>query len=97
MIILKEKTQKAEHFKQAYKHAINNGNGNTLRAIYKSYSYAKERAFNDCLTLKSDLNGRDAVITGFNCDKFNYAFLIDENGATYLIYITAQNVYKIKY
>lgn len=67
---------------------------NSIRDIYGNYSYAKEKAFNDCYSMYAeDAGSRDFRCTGHNSFSFSVAW-IDGNGN--LRYETSGGSYIIK-
>lgn len=92
---LKNTTQQAKNFIRRYLWALENAPKDNIFKMYNKPSQAKIKAFNDCISFKAQLEGYNGIITGGNCDKFNYAFKYKENGTEYLVYITPQNDYKI--
>ena len=66
----------------------------SLRDVYGHYSYAKERAFNDCYSMYLDDSGaRDFRCTGHSSFAFSVAW-IDSNGN--LRYETSKGSYIVK-
>lgn len=60
----------------------------TLSDCYAKCSEAKEAAFDYCLQLFRDYNGRDLKITGYNTTTFSVAFYGEYNGRQAFFYIT---------
>ena len=67
---------------------------NSIRDIYGNYSYAKEKAFNNCYSMfAEDAGSHDFRCTGFNTFSFSVAW-IDSNGN--LRYETSGGSYIVK-
>ena len=66
------------------------GEGVYLSDIYGSYSVAKEHAYNYCLSLCKEFDGRDFRIVGHNCMTFTVQFEFENplNGCIMLAHIT---------
>ena len=67
----------------------------TLRDVYSSYSYAKEKAYNYCRSLCADYDGYDFKIIGHNCHVFSAGFTFSDGMNEYLMYITPSKDEKI--
>lgn len=66
----------------------------TLRECYRTWSDAKERAYNRCLNDMCDHNGHGARICSYNTTSFTFAYKYeDENNKTHLRYFTYVNTY----
>jgi hypothetical protein len=69
--------------------AYNNATATTLRQVYGRYSMKKEEAYNNCIRLKVEMNGRDFRIIGASAYLFSAGFVFDnEQGEECLMYIT---------
>lgn len=89
--LLSATTQQAQHFTNDYF----NSNYENLYNCYGHYSKDKAIAFENCRTLKADLNGDDGRIFSACVYQFNYGFKINYNNKKYLIVITRTNKYLI--
>jgi hypothetical protein len=67
-----------------------------LSDVYGSYSYAKERAYEYCTALMVKKGGYGFRITSYNTFMFTACFQFEENGNTYLMYITPSKDEQIK-
>lgn len=66
----------------------------SIRDIYDNYSYAKEKAFNDCFSMYAeDKNSRDFRCTGHNSFAFSVAWI---DGNSNLRYETSGGSYIVK-
>lgn len=60
----------------------------TLSDCYANNSYAKERAFNYCISQMIAHNGSGLKIIGYNCMTFSVGFMGEINGKSAFFYIT---------
>lgn len=89
MTILNLSTKKAQNLRDnAMRQA-----GYTLRDVYGSYSYAKERAYNYCLRKCEEEGGCDFHISSYNTFGFTVAWLTAEGVRVE----TPNNSYLLKY
>ena len=75
--------------KWAYGHAT----AKTLWEAYERPSYAKVRAYNDCLADMRAHSGYGQRITGASSHFFSFAFLYDAEDGKHLRYHTHKNVF----
>ena len=91
MTIIKKTTQRGRDIMKSWEYGEY---VSSIRDIYENYSYAKERAFNDCYSMYLDDSGaRDFRCTGHNSFSFSVAW-IDNNGN--LRYETSGGSYIVK-
>lgn len=69
----------------------------TLDDVYKSYSYAKAKAWEYCKWLCNLFSGKNLSVVGHNCMMFSASFDFEYEGEKYLMYITKSydRVYKV--
>ena len=89
MTKLKRNTQKAKIFIKEYWTSTRY----SLYDCYNDYSYAKDRAYDYCITKMQEMNGYDGRILTYNTFVFTYAFMTDDNK---LIVICPTNEYEIQ-
>lgn len=93
-------TKKAQAIYNAYYNALWNGE-TSLRDVYGSFSYEKERAEKDIINEMYENGGQYYAITSYCTCFFTCAYrctLLDKDGIyrNYLIYHTPSNVYKVR-
>lgn len=87
-------TKKQESMLNSYEWALRYYGRRTLYDAYKSCSYEKQRAYDYCLNLESELNGYDGSVVGASVFFFSYAFkYMDNENREHLMYITHANDY----
>lgn len=89
-------TKKQKNMLAGYNYAINRGAKTTLSDVYKTCSYAKQKAMWYCKELQNRLGGYNATIVGASSHFFSYAFKyydFDINKEC-LCYCTHANDYK---
>lgn len=93
MTILNNGTRRGDNFTRAYF----NSYCEFLSQCYKSYSYEKAKAFNECEEIKRRFGGSNSRIIGYNCNFFTYAFICDSLflNIQILCVITYQEIYLI--
>lgn len=92
MKTLNNNTQQAKQMILNYNNNV--GINTTLNSVYEKASQNKVSAFNNCLALKEQLNGKYGCITSYNTFNFTYAFeYLNELKQLCLAYITKDNVY----
>ena len=92
--ILKGNTAKAVSLYESFLR----GSCSHINHAYERPSQAKLNAFEYCIGLELKCRSNDGVITGHNTSTFSYAFTCESvEGATYLVYITKDNNYVVKY
>ena len=87
--------QKARNLEREYRYAERNGNY-TLWHVYGRCSYAKQRAYEDCLETMRKVGGSGYYISGYNTCQFSFVYLIlDKENIDYLYIVkeTANNRY----
>ena len=89
MTKLKRNTQKARRFIKDYWTSSNYN----LDDCYNNYSYAKQNAFDYCISKMQKMGGYDGRIIGYNTSFFSYAFMTEDNK---LIVICPVNEYEIQ-
>ena len=67
--------------------------GKTLNECYKTHSSKKQSAFNYCINMCKDLNGKHFAIASKNVNFFTVHFIFEHNGEMYLAYITKAHNY----
>lgn len=82
-------TKKQESMKRAYEHA----KARYLWEAYERPSYAKVRAYNDCLADMRAHSGYGQRITGASSHFFSFAFRYDDEAGMHLRYHTHKNVF----
>lgn len=92
MKTLNATTKRAQGFIYSYAKAKA---GSTLYTVYTKPSDDKQKAWEYCRRVMSELNGYDMRITGKGTYTFSCAFKFRENGRVFLAYFTAYNTYII--
>ena len=64
----------------------------TLKQCYNSWSWAKERAYNECKNRCAEMKGHDFRIISYNLNVFTIGYLYEKDNKTYLHYETNVNV-----
>lgn len=92
---VKDGTAKAENLVCRY---MFGDNAYSLWEVYGRWSRAKENAYNYCLDLMRKVNGYSGCVCSHNTCVFTYGFKCDDNeGNTYLVYVTPSYNYIVKY
>ena len=94
--LINKNTKRGQQIIRAYDYAYINRPYAELSYVYYNYSIYKERAFEYCMNLYNGMGGYNRTITGANCMTFSFAFKVDVNNKTYLIYITKSDKYAIE-
>ncbi len=68
-----------------------------LHNVYDRWSWAKENAFDYCVSLKEKFDGLCGYICSHNTCMFTFAFTCMLEGKRYLVYITKENNYIMEY
>lgn len=88
-------TQRAQGFISAYKFVLLNHGKRTITEAYGRPSQAKKDAWDYCVGLCKEHNGKNLTVVGKTCDIFTAGFTFEEDGKRFLCYITPSNNYKI--
>ena len=91
MTVIKKTTQRGENILRSWEcgDAIR-----SLREVYGRYSYAKEKAFNDCFSMfANDSGARDFRCTGHSTFSFSVAWINSDGD---LRYETSKGSYIVK-
>lgn len=67
-------TKENRYFLQAY----NRSTAKTLSDVYKSFSYAKEKSFNDIWYEMKSMGGHDLRIISHNCNFYSCGYMLGE-------------------
>ena len=86
------KTKKMQHFWNNYKYALRHGIA-TLQDVYKNPSAKKIKAYEQCVKIFYDLNGRDFAIISSNRNIFTVAFIYREDGKKWFLVETPTDQY----
>lgn len=84
--------KKAELIVSDYRYAERRGD-TQLHHVYGRYSYAKERAFEDCDFIRGKVGGGTMYISGHNCCTFTLVYLLKHAGKSYIVKETHCNRY----
>lgn len=79
---------------QQYKYYKSKLATDPIKSIYKAYktpSYYKVQAFNNCMRLVKDYNGFNFTILGHNCQTFTLGFECIVDNKLHFVWITPYN------
>ena len=87
--VIKSGTKRAKHLYKCFEYSINRYGGRTLWSCYTRPSYAKERAYNECVSWVRGFDDYDVwtVIT-YNTMMFTFGCIVYLEGKKYLMFIT---------
>lgn len=86
------KTEKMQHFWNNYKSALRHHLA-TLQDVYKNPSDKKIKAYEQCVKIFNNLNGRDFAIISSSRSVFTVAFIYIEDGKEWFLVETPTNQY----
>ena len=86
------KTKKMQHFWNNYKSALRH-HLTILEDIYNKPSAKKIKAYEQCVKMFHDLNGRDFAIISSNRNTFTVAFIYTEDNKEWFLVETPTNQY----
>ena len=91
-MLINFKTKKMQHFWNSYKSALRHYL-TTLQDVYKKPSAKKIKAYEQCVRIFHDLNGRDFAIISSSSSVFTVAFIYTEDGKEWFLVETPKNQY----
>lgn len=91
-MLINFKTKKMQHFWNNYKSALRHGIA-TLQDVYNKPSAKKIKAYEQCVKIFYDLNGRDFAIISSSRSVFTVAFTYIEDGKEWFLVETPTNQY----
>lgn len=91
-MLINFKTKKMQHFWNSYKSALKQHLA-TLQDVYKNPSAKKIKAYEQCVKIFYDLNGRDFAIISSNKFSFTVAFIYIEDGKEWFLVETPTDQY----
>lgn len=91
-MLINFKTKKMQHFWNSYKSALRH-HLTILEDIYNKPSAKKIKAYEQCVRIFHDLNGRDFAIISSNRNAFTVAFIYIEDGKEWFLVETPTNQY----
>lgn len=91
-MLINFKTKKMQHFWNSYKSALKHHLA-TLQDVYKNPSDKKIKAYEQCVKIFNNLNGRDFAIISSNRSVFTVAFIYTEDGKEWFLVETPTDQY----
>ena len=95
--VLSVKTAKGAELYRRYNYSRSCLGIRSLWDCYNNPSYAKERAYRDCVSMLSAFDkSTTATVIGYNCMQFSFGSIVWFKGIMYCMYITKSSNYLIK-